>query len=448
MSLPPGPRHAPAYQMWNWVRRPTEYLDELEQQHGETLRLHFMGVQPFVLFSNPEHLQQIFSATAEELHGGRANVTLKPFLGAHSLLMLDEEEHHRQRRIILGALHGERMQEYGEQMAQLTHAMVDRWPVGTAFPVHPSFQETTLLIILRTVLGLESPERLATFAAAVGEFIHLATWPWLLFTPMRVDLGAWSPWGRFRRSLARVHALFHEEIRLRHEQGSAGRSDILSLLMEGRDEEGQPLSDAELSDQLLTLLVSGHETTAAALAWFWNWVLQDAEIYTALKEEVRGAGVSAERGAKLPLLDAAIKETLRLQPVLPTLGRVVNQPLRIGGYELPVDSRLMVSIYLTHRRPSLYPDPTRFRPQRFLERKFALWEWIPFGGGTRRCVGMHFSLYEMRIVLASILARTELRPAPGPPIHVERRGITMGTSRGMPLIVERRWERNAVGRAA
>ena len=438
MTSPQGPRHPPAYQLWNWAHRPFEYMEDLERRFGETFRLHFAGIRPFVLFSNPEHIREIFSADPEELYAGESNAVMKPFLGAHSLLMLDGAEHLRQRRLVLGPLHGERMQQYGEQMAQLTHEAIDRWPLGTPFPIHPSFQATTLGIILRTVFGFDTGERLDAFSEAVTDFIDSGSTPALLFRPLRVDLGRWSPWGRFRRAVERVDTLFYAEIHRRRAEGVGRRADVLSLLMEARDEAGTPLSDVELRDQLLTLLITGHETTATALAWFWHWVLKDEALHTALREEARAATSPAERGARLPLLEATLRETLRLQPVIPTLGRVLQRPMRIGGYDLPAGTRIMASIYLTHRRPSLYPEPERFLPQRFLDVRPSPWEWIPFGGGTRRCVGMAFALYEMKVVLATILSRTLLRRPPGPPVKVVRRGITLSTSQGMPVLLEER----------
>lgn len=367
-------------------------------------------------------------------HAGEANAVLHPFLGRHSLLLLDGPEHLRQRKMMLPAFHGERMQAYGRAMMDLTHHAVDAWPLGRAFPVHRSMQSIALQVILRAVFGVESGPGQARLAGALARGLEVAGNPILLLPAIQRDLGPLSPWGRYLRVAAKATALLRDEIRRGKAEGTAGRNDVLAMLLEARDETDRPLSEDEIHDEMMTLLVAGHETTATALAWALRWILPDRALLGRLRDEIASADGQPARIAKLELLDGTVKEALRLQPVLPLVGRVLQAPARVAGIDLPKGAAVAASIYNIHRRPSLYPEPERFWPDRFAKFKPAPWEWIPFGGGLRRCIGASFATYEMKMVLASLLPRVDARLAVRK-VGPVRRAVTLTPSRGLPIVV-------------
>jgi cytochrome P450 len=447
MSLPPEIGRIPALQVLKWVRGPFELLDESRELHGDAFTLRVPRMAPIAIFASPDAAKDIFALGAEEAQAGKANTVLKPFLGEHSLLLLDGPEHLRQRKMMLPAFHGERMSEYGGTMLELAHEGVDRLPVHERFGVHRPMQAITLQIIIRTVFGVEAGPRFAELASRLTRALDIGAWPPLLFTFMQRDLGRFSPWGRYLRHSGSASEILRGEIRRARREGTAGRQDVLAMILGARDEAGEPLSEDEVHDELVTLLVAGHETTATALAWTLRWVLPDASLVRRLREEIATAGGDPVRIAKLELLDATVKEALRLQPVVPMVGRVLQEPATIGGVALPAGVIAATSIYLVHRDPHLYPDPTRFDPGRFIAFKPAAWEWIPFGGGIRRCIGAAFAVYEMKMVLAAMLPRVDMRLA-GAPVKTVRRGITMTPSGGLPVIVTAKRAREVDARAA
>ncbi len=441
--LPPGPRHPSVLSTYHWLQRPYEFLEECRDRYGDTFSLRFRGLPTFAIYSRPEDVKEIFADDGDLMHGGELNLSLRAFLGEHSVLMLDGKEHMRHRRLLLPPFHGERMQAYGQTMLDATDASIERWPAGSTFALHRYMQAITLQVILRTVFGVDGAARLERFDRVITEILDIASWPPLLMPAMQKDLGPWSPWGRYLRKRRESDAIIFAEIRERRAEGSRGRSDILSMLLEARDEGGNAMSDEELHDELMTLLVAGHETTATALAWTFRWLLERPDVTARMRRELAQAEaegpLSPERIAKLELLDAVAREALRLQPVLPLVGRILQRPARVGGYDLPAGVGVVCSIYLAQRRPDVYPDPERFDPDRFLGKKFSPNEFFPFGGGIRRCIGMAFALYEMKMVLARVVMRTTLALDRRRPVRVVRRSITMTPSDGLRVrLVERR----------
>jgi cytochrome P450 len=441
--LPPGPRYPTLLTTYHWLQRPYEFLEECQAKFGDTFSLYFRGLPQLVVYSRPEDVKEVFADDGGLLHAGEFNLSLRAFLGDHSVLMLDGAEHMRHRRLLLPPFHGERMQAYGQTMLDTADASIDCWPLHGPFALHGYMQSITLQVILRTVFGVDGAARLAQFERALTELLDVATWPPLLIPFMQKDLGPWSPWGRYTRKRDAADKLIYAEIRERRAEGSRGRNDILSLLLEARDEAGNPMSDAELHDELGTLLVAGHETTATALAWTFRWLLERPEIAARVRAELTQAEaegpLTPERLAKLELLDAVARESLRLQPVVPLVGRILQRPARVGGYDLPAGVGVVCSIYLSQRRASIYPRPSEFDPDRFRGKKPSPNEFYPFGGGMRRCIGMAFALYEMKMVLARVIARTTLALTPRKPVRVVRRGITMTPSEGLRVrLIERR----------
>jgi cytochrome P450 len=439
MALPPGPQGNQALNLLRWLRDPFAYLEAAHARFGDAFTMRLPDFE-FVVVSDPEVVKQVFAMDADEARAGEANFVLRPFLGPKSLLLMDGAEHLRHRKMMMPAFHGERMHAYGETMMELAHDSIDTWPVGEAFPVHTPMQAITLGVIIRTVFGVESGPRFTRLADLLRRGLKVGAWPGLLFPIMQKDLGPLSPWGRFRRLGDQSSAILREEIRRGRDRGTAGRSDVLAMMLDARDEAGKPLSEDEIHDELVTLLIAGHETTATSLAWALRWILPDAPLVARLRDEIAGAGGDPARISKLELLDATVKESLRLQPIIPFVGRVLQQRTKLGALDLPAGASVAPCVYLVHRRTSLYPEPARFLPDRFLTFKPSPSEWLPFGGGLRRCIGAAFAIYEMKIVLASLLPRVDARLARE--VRIVRRGITLAPSGGMQVVLTARRSRH------
>jgi cytochrome P450 len=383
------------------------------------------------------------------------------------VFVLDGAAHARERKLMMPPFHGERMRAYGEVMRAVTDDAIDQWPAAGPIAVLHEMQQITLAIILRTVFGLDASERLARMSEVLRELLRESADPSLyaasvLFSSSglkrlisrlaprrRVQgglsaLGGLVPFTRVLDLIGRADAMIFDEIAARRRAGTHGREDVLSLLLEARRDDGSGMSDEELRDELITLLLAGHETTANLLAWTLHLVLGDARVLREIRAELARVGVRAcgpgaisiDRLDELTYLDAVIKEVMRLQPPIPFLWRRVKQQLRIGGHDLPAGVGLSACIYLAHRNPRLYPDPQAFRPERFLAHRFGPHEYLPYGGGVRRCLGAAFASYEMKIVLVEIFARTEMEPvlerAP-----IVRRGLTFAPPEDMHVVLQR-----------
>jgi len=425
ISLPPGPR-LPALAQGLWFAlRPVDYFETCRKRYGDPFTVRLPASPPVVMFSDPAAIREIFTGDEDVLRAGEATVVLRPIVGPNSLLLLDGERHLRERRMMMPPFHGERMRAYADVMREATERAIVGWPVGTAFPLLAQTQAITLDVIVRTVFGVTDAAAMATLSDRLRRFIADAVNPIYLWPRLQVDLGPLTPWGRFVRLRHEIDALLDAEIAVRRAAGNPQRDDVLSLLLAARDEHGASMGDAELRDELMTLLLAGHETTASALAWTVHRILTEPGVWE------RAAG---DEG----YLDAVIKETLRMNPVIPDVLRIVKVPMRIGGTELPAEVGVAPNIYAAHHRPDTWPDPYTFRPERFLGTRPSPYEFLPFGGGMRRCLGQAFALHEMKVVLATLLARTDLTLAPGYRLRVVRRNITWAPSEGMPVVVTRR----------
>jgi len=419
-KLPPGPNGPSALIAARFLLRGSRFLEDSCKRYGPVFSVRLNTGRTVVIAGDPAIAKEVFQGSGDDLHAGAGNVILKPILGARSVLLLDGPEHLRQRRLLLPPFHGERMRAYAETMREVAERHISAWPVGRSFSVHPTMQDVTLEIILRTVFGVEEPARIERLAAPMKRLLNSTDQPLrLLLLQLTRSAGAKprSPWGRVFALMAPVDALIHEQIAERRADVEP-RDDILSLLLAARDEDGNALTDAELRDELMTLLLAGHETTATALAWTLERLVRTPRVLERLREEI-------EAGESTDYLDATIKEALRLRPVVPGVIRQLQRPLTIGGMELPAGINVAPSIYLIHRRPDVYPDPHAFRPERFLgEDVPSTYEWLPFGGGIRRCLGASFALYEMRIVLETVLRRTTLETTDAASEPVKRRFVT------------------------
>ena len=432
-ALPPMPRLPGAAQMLWWIARPIELMRRMRARHGPTFTVHFPGNPPIVIFAEPDAIKDIFTADYHDAHAGEANRILEPLLGKGSLLLLDGERHMRERKLLMPPFHGERMVAYGDVMRRVADADMDAWPRGRPFPIHPALQRITLDVITQTVFGLGDRAEHAEIRDRLSQLTNLAANPLMMLPWIQVDLGPRSPWGKIARLKSDIDRLLIDEIRERRRTGGEDRHDVLSLLVSARHEDGSPMSDEDLKDQMVTLLVAGHETTATALAWTLHRLTSHPAALERAYEEVDRVGLEAKRVGELTWIDAVVRESLRLHPIIPIVGRLLKKPMTIGGVDLPEGVVAGPCIYLAQRDPDAWPDPERFDPARFVGKKISPYAWLPFGGSTRRCLGMAFSLYEMKVVLAAILKRFWLHPVPGYRARLVRRGISFAPSEEMPI---------------
>jgi len=427
-SIPAGPAYPAPLQGLGWFNRPGPFMKRCRARYGDVFSLHMPREGTWVMLADPGAVKQVFTGDPQVFHAGEANGILRPVVGEHSVLLLDEQAHMTQRKLMLPPFHGERMQRFGDLIAGVTAEEVARWPREEPMAVLPRMQTLTLEIVMRAIFGIHETDRLDHLRRLLH---HMTNWT----TQPRQILGfVVLGYDRVRRSRAfRAvmdpvdEALLDEIRRRRADPATPDRDDILSMLVQARHEDGRPMTDVELRDELMTLLIAGHETTATALSWALERLVRHPEMLERLADEAQ-AGEEA-------YADAVVKETLRLRPVLPIVLRRLTEPVEIAGHRLPAGVNVAPCIYLLHRRADLYPEPERFRPERFLERPAGTYTWIPFGGGVRRCLGASFALFEMRTVLQVVARSGRLRPAQPESERVRRRAITLTPARGGELVV-------------
>ena len=429
--------------MLKWIKWPIPFMHACAAAYGDVFTMRLYGVPPFVFFSDPAAVRDIFTGDPETLLAGRGNVVLRPVFGSNSVLLLDGARHRRERKLLMPPFHGDRMRLYGDIMRETVDRSIDGWPVQQVFPIHRYMQQITLDIILRAVFGVEEGDRLSRLRALLVVFLRLiGSSPVMLVHQLQVDLGPLTAWRRIRRLQGEIDHLLYDEIARCRKDDPESRTDIMAMLVAARDEDGQAMSDEEIRDELVTLLVAGHETTATSLSWVAYRLLQNPQVLEKARAELAAVvgngsasdGLTAEQIAEFKYLDAVIKETARLNPILPTVARYLEAPVRIGGHELPAGCLALPCLYLTHRRPDVWPEPDAFRPDRFLDTRVDPYAFFPFGGGLRHCLGATFALYEMKIVLARMLSRVALKPAPNHTVRLVRRSITFAPSGGLPVI--------------
>jgi cytochrome P450 len=426
-GLPPGPRMPRVVQTVGWLSRPFQFVERGRARFGDVFTMK-IARDTFVVLSNPEDVKQVFTGDPAIYHAGAANVILLPFLGHKSVLLLDGAPHLSQRKLLLPPFHGEKMRRHVELMREIAEREVASWPVGEPFVAHPRMQALTLEVIMRIVFGVDEGDPwLATLRTRLRAFLDSTVDQrelrrLLINGPERAERRR-----IFASVLDPVDAVIAEVIAQRRGSDDlAGRDDVLSMLLLARHDDGTPMDDVELRDELVTLLVAGHETTATALAWALERLVRHPAALERLTEEVRAG--------EEEYVDAVIRETLRLRPVIPFVGRKLTQPQTIGGWDLPAGTRVAPSIHLVHRRPDLYPEPAAFRPERWLGVRTNPYTYLPFGGGVRRCLGASFAETEMRAVLSAIVANVRLTPARPESERVGRRVITLVPARGAEII--------------
>jgi cytochrome P450 len=432
--LPPGPSAPVPIQTTEYIRRPLEMLERCRDEYGEPFTLRVARGAPFVVFSEPDEIRKVFTGSPDALLSGAANEVFKAGLGSRSLIVLDGADHLRDRKLVLPPFHGERMLAYGDLIDSIAEREIATWPAGTPFKVAEGTRRIALEVIVRAVFGVEDDARVVRTMRVLARFLDTATPPHRALTLLLVKPGGLvvESFNRMAPTKRRVDALIYEEIRRRRADPELGsRADILSLLLQARGADGEPMSDEHLRDELVTLLTAGHETTASAAAW-------------ALWELARRPEALARIESDDEFLDAVVKETLRLWPIVPFVLRLTAEPIEVCGWELPAGVRLAPSVHLVHRRPDVYPDPDEFRPERFLQEPAGTYTWIPFGGGTRRCVGAAFATFEMKRLLRAAARAGRLEAAPGSEAGVGRRGLTLAPRDGAPVV----WRPVASGAAA
>jgi cytochrome P450 family 135 len=424
-ALPPGPGEPPAVQMVWWLARPIGFMESCRRRYGDAFSVRFLGSQrPTVMLSNPEAIRALYSEHGHNLPPGRT-AALRPVMGASSVLLLEGREHLARRRVMLPPFHGERMRSYESIVREVAEREVESWPANTEFALHPRMQAVTLEVILRAVFGVSDPERAALLRERLPRLLGgSSSFGLQLRFMLSTRLGRGDPLAELQELVRDIdEPLLAEIAERRRDPELERREDMLSLLMSARMEDGSQMSDRELRDQLVTLLLAGHETTATALAWTFDLLLRHPEALARLTAEVDG-------GEEDAYMRAVISESLRLRPVVPLAGRRLTSDLHAGDLHLPAGADVTPAIWLAHTRPDVYPEPYAFRPERFLESPPATYAWIPFGGGIRRCLGASFAEFEMRVVLETVLRRRVLAPVSSRAERVARRNVTFSPRNG------------------
>jgi cytochrome P450 len=427
-GVPPGPRTPMPLQTLGMMTRQRPYLERLRRRHGNMFSINVLGLGHMVVLADPPLIKHTFQADPKTLHAGSRS-PLRKVLGDNSLLGIDEERHMEQRKLLLPPFKGQRMKAYEPLIEEIATAEIDTWPVGVEFPTARSMQRITLRAILRAVFGAEGArlhelEELLPPWTEQGQ--HLSRFP-----QVHRDLGRWSPWGRFLRLRARIDAILDTLIDdARRDPALEERADVLALMVQARREDGTALSNAEIRDQLVTMLAAGHETTAHTLSWAVERLRRHPDVLARLVEE-------ADAGGKA-LREATIHEVQRMRPVISFAGRHTIKPFEVGGYRIPPGVLIGLSAGLTHYDPQLFPQPDRFLPDRFLDTRPGTYSWIPFGGGIRRCIGATFAHMELDVVLRVMLQRVSFAPTDAPDEPWKFKGVAWSPAGGGMARITRR----------
>jgi cytochrome P450 len=427
-TLPAGPPLPALLQAGLIWLDPMRFVHACHRRYGDRFTIRIPGIGTLVFLTDPDDIRSVARGDPAIFHAGEAAVPLGEFLGAQSLIMLDGDRHRRSRGMMLPAFHGDSVRRQVAEMIDITAEDVAHWPVGEQFPLYPRMQRITLEVILRTVIGVHDESRLAALRTALPPMLEIGS-PLELIPPPQV-LRPFGPWRRRAQRRAVAKALLTDEItRCRQDPKLEHRTDALAMLVRSVDDAGAPMADDELVDQLITLLLAGHDTTATALSWVFERLTRDP----ALLDRTAQAAADSDDA----WLDAVCKETLRVRPVVFEFARKLTAPVQLAGYRIPAGTILAPSINLVHHSNRHYPDPDVFRPQRFLDQRADPAIWLPFGGGVRRCLGATFAQIEMRTVLREVLRRVELAPTTAPDELVKPRHVTMVPRRGAMVTVRR-----------
>jgi cytochrome P450 len=440
--IPPGNKNEILFSTLHSFLDPCGYFESMSQRHGYIFTDNFLVASNVVFVAEPRAIEKIFSSDPNLFRSTKENTSPDPLLGGESLLFLNGDKHRRRKKLLMPPFHAERLKEYAETIRNITlDVMRENYFLGR-FNARVTAQRITLSTILQCVFGLYQGRRYEELRNSLAKHLDFFDNPFTaalsLFDFLRLDLGEWSPWGTVLRNLASIDRLIYEEINERRSRSELLGKDVLSLLLQAEDEEGKKLGDTELRDELALLLIAGHETTSLSIAWALYWIHFLPNVQKKLRQELSSVDLQdiAEVN-KLPYLNAVCLETLRIYPVvLGSISRVLQEPMELEDYYLPKETIISIPIYLVHHREDLYPDPKRFDPERFLNRNYSPCEFLPFGGGNRRCIGSALALLEMKISLATILSEYRLSLVEHRPLRPVRRGLVFAPEGGVDLRVD------------
>ncbi|MDJ0582275.1 cytochrome P450 [Crocosphaera sp.] len=444
MNFPPTVSGLRLLRMLKLIFYPLDYLEDNYQKHGDIFATS-QSETPFIYISNPQAIQEILTQDKTKFKSVAGAGFLNTLLGDNSLLFLQGERHQRERKLLTPPFHGERLNSYAKLIYSISDEVTENLEINKAFNVREIMQEITLKVILKAVFGITEGERYQKLEDLLKSWLSFFDNPAnatiMFFRVLQKDWGKLSPWGRFLRIKSEIRKLIYTEIRERRLQENYTGTDILTLLMLARDEAGKSMSDQELHDELITLLIAGHETTASSLTWALYWIHYCPDVENQLRFYFSNFNGNTDLLdiVKLPYLDAVCKETLRIYPVvLTTFIRILNTPLELMGYQFKPGTVFAPAIYLVHHREDIYPNSQQFRPERFLEKQFSPYEYFPFGGGSRRCIGMELAKMEMKIVLYTILSKYQLKLRSSRPLKPVRRGITVASPNNFKMILSQK----------
>ena len=446
-TLPPGPSKRNLFQFMKFIAHPLPILEECRRIYGKTFTLRFSGQPDSVVISDPIDLKQVFSATPEQLNSGEMNATLlQPILGDYSLLTLDGKKHLQHRKLLLPSFHGQRMKDYGELMSKIAKRKISNWKQNNTLKLVDEVREITFDIILNAIFGMdEDSSRFNTLTKSLHDLNHVISKPYsvitLLVPFLHRNLGFLTPWAKIMKLRQAVDACLFEEISARQKVNLDSRVDILSLLLQARDETGNLMTAQEIRDEMLALLLAGHETSTTGIAWSFYGILSNHHVLKKLKDELHQF-VSDDTELvsnldKLVYLDATVKEALRITPVLPYSLRITNEAYQLRGHTIPKGTVISPCMYLAHHDSEHWTEPHKFMPERFLNSTENPYTYVPFGSGIRRCIGAAFAQYEMKIIIAQILMRIKLKLKDNYIAKPERKGPVIAPSGGVPVIIQK-----------
>ncbi|NEO77703.1 cytochrome P450 [Moorena sp. SIO4G3] len=416
MKFPDGPKTPALLQSINLIVNPLNYLEDCAKRYGGIFTIGFLNYPPTVVVSHPQGMKALFTASPQTFKTAEAMQELpETFSGKTALTTIDGDPHRRLKQMLMPAFHGDRMRAYSQLICDITQQQMTQWKKGERFDVQGSIQDISLQFIIRAIFGVNEEASFQQLKQTLISQLKLSSNPWasiiFYFHTLQQDWGPWSLWGRFVRLRQQVDDIIYAEIKRRRDNPALLGQDILSLMMSARDEQGEPMTDEEMRDNLITLLIAGHETTSISITWALYWIHRLPEVYEKLMAELETLGDNPDSSAitKLPYLNAVCHESLRIYPpVILASFRIAQKPVEIMGYQFEPGTFILPCTYLTHRQEDLYPEPNHFRPERFLERQFSAYEFVAFGGGSRRCIGYALSLFEMKLILARILTNVKL----------------------------------------
>jgi len=443
-QLPNGPKAPPLFQLLDWIARPFEYLDECTDKYGDIFTLRLLGFSPLVFIANPQGIKEIFNLDGQYFDAAHTNKNGggRLIMGDNSLILMDGARHERERKLLMPPFHGEKVKSYARSICEITEKVASLWKIDQPLLARDIAQEITLKVIMQVLFGFSEGEKCERLRSLIAHWLHMTSSPlrlsFIFLKPLQIDLGPWSPWGNFIRTKQKIYDLFQAEIDDKRTHPEKLGNDILSLMLSATDSEGQSMSNEQLKDEIITLLSAGHETTANGLAWGFYWLVKNPSIKEKLLQEIDSLGKNPDpiEISRLPYLTAVCQEILRLYPVVQVaLARFAKQDIEIMGRCFKAGTTLIPSIYSIHHREDLYPNSKQFKPERFLERQYTSYEFIPFGGGVRMCLGHALAMLEMKLVIATVISKYNLELADNKPIKPIRGGATIVPSNGVPLVV-------------